>query len=76
MVVVSIITKISQLVVAYSAIWCGLFRIYICGIKFFGCANCFVYAMATYDNGFPQAIYHIVIGAYEVRLVSNKISSL
>ena len=41
------IIELKYLVVEYFTIWCGPFRIYICGNKFFGCAICFVSGIAT-----------------------------
>ena len=77
MVVVFIITERNFLVVSLFSIWCGPFCIYIYGIKFFDCAIRLVSGIAT-KSAIPslKVIHHILVGAHQAELFSNKIFSL
>ena len=47
--------------------------IYICGIKFFGCAVGLFFGRGDKSGyGFPKIIHHILVGASQAELFSNK----
>ena len=77
MVVIFTIIEINYLVVSLFSIWCGPFCIYICGIRFFDCAICFVSGIAT-KLAMPslKVIYYILKVVHQAELFSNKIFSL
>ena len=54
-------------------IWCCLFHIYICGIKFFWLRylSCFQHSKKC-GYGFAKIIHHIFVGAHQAKLFSNK----
>ena len=79
MVVAFTITRINYLVVS---LFCDMVlplsyvywpAIYICGIKLFGLRylSCFRHSDKS-GYGFPKIIHHIVVGAHQAELFSNK----
>ena len=60
-----------------SKVWCGSFRIHICGIKFFNCAIRLVSGIAT-KSAVPslKVIHHILVRDRQPELFSSKIFSL
>ena len=76
MVVVFTIIEINYLVVSlfFDLVWA--ICIYVCDIKFFDCAICHVSGIAT-KLAMPllKVIHHILEGAHQAELFSNKIFS-
>ena len=56
--------------------WCGLFRIYICGIKLFGPTICLVSGIATKAAMLSQSHFPYVVDADQTKLFSSKIFAL